>query len=151
DSLNPALFLAVGCAEDWRPDIDRQGVHAKAPLFADLFDTLNSACRRMPRGKPAATRLAGVASKAPVLLLSGGLDPVTPPAQAEAAKRSLPVSRHVVATGFGHIVTPYRCAPRLISDFIEKADLSALSQSCIDQLAASKRPPFYVSRLEARP
>ncbi|MFC4159413.1 alpha/beta fold hydrolase [Chitinimonas lacunae] len=150
DSLNPALFLAVACAEDWRPGLDGQAVHERAPLFGELFDHLDHACRRMPHGRPSAVRELKRGSQVPVLLLSGGLDPVTPPAQAEAVARLLPRSRHVVASGFGHIITPYRCVPRLVSDFIQRADPAALSQRCIDQLAATRRPPFYLSRLEAR-
>jgi pimeloyl-ACP methyl ester carboxylesterase len=49
-----------------------------------------------------------VKSDVPVLILSGGLDPVTPPANGAEVAKSLPRSRHIVAQGYGHIVSRTR-------------------------------------------
>jgi fermentation-respiration switch protein FrsA (DUF1100 family) len=93
---------------------------------------------------------APVISDKPVLILSGGLDPVTPPAAGEEVARTLSHSRHIVAAGYGHIVSPNACAPRLIEKFIEDAGFARLAQSCIDYLSTSARPPLFASLLEAR-
>jgi pimeloyl-ACP methyl ester carboxylesterase len=85
-----------------------------------------------------------------VLILSGGLDPVTPPAAAEEVARTLSDSRHIVAAGYGHIVSPHACAPRLIEKFVDDAGFASLAQSCIDYLSTSVRPPLFTSPLEAR-
>jgi pimeloyl-ACP methyl ester carboxylesterase len=81
-----------------------------------------------------------VQSDTPVLLLSGELDPVTPPRYGAEVQRSLPASRHFVLRGQGHTVMGAGCAPRLIADFIERADARALDGACLDQLQYA--PPF---------
>ena len=68
-----------------------------------------------------------VKSDVPVLLLSGALDPVTPPANGDDVAKTLPNSRHVVAGGLGHIVSTHGCAPRLIASFVDER---RLRQSC---------------------
>ena len=150
-TVNLALHFAVSCAED-APRIDaaetsRMLARLRAPELArrDL-----AACDGWPRPPVPADFYAPVVSDKPVLILSGGLDPVTPPAAGEEVARTLPNSRHVVAAGYGHIVSPHACAPRLIQKFVEDAGFESLPSSCIDYFAASARPPLYSSLLEAR-
>jgi pimeloyl-ACP methyl ester carboxylesterase len=83
-----------------------------------------------------------VVSDAQSLLLSGNLDPVTPPSWAEEVQRHLPRSRHVVVPGAGHGTTSLGCIPDLIADFLERLDPSALDASCLERLT---RPPFFTS------
>lgn len=85
-----------------------------------------------------------VRTDVPVLLLSGALDPVTPPASAEAVARHLPRAWHIVVPGSGHNVTPMPCAGRIIAEFIEEADGSKLDTEC---LTKRTRPPFQVTPL----
>gem|GEM_PF-2474832 len=59
-----------------------------------------------------------VRSDAPVLLLSGALDPVTPPSYAEAALDYLPNGHHFVFPGRAHDVGADPCARRLMSEFL---------------------------------
>ena len=91
---------------------------------------------------------APLTSDTPVLILSGGLDPVTPPANGKRVAETLPNSRHVIAAGYGHIVSPHACAPRLIEKFIDEAGFGTLPQSCLDYFATSVRPPLFASLLE---
>ena len=90
-------------------------------------------------------------SDVPVLLLSGGLDPVTPPASAAAVAATLPNSRQVVAQGSGHIVSTYACVPRLISAFVDSASAATLPASCIDFLRTTQRSPLWPDRLGPQP
>jgi pimeloyl-ACP methyl ester carboxylesterase len=76
----------------------------------------------------------------PALLLSGELDPVTPPAYAARAARSLPNARALVLRGQGHNVIGAGCMPKLFARFLETADAKALDAKCLDQLAYT--PPF---------
>ena len=75
-----------------------------------------------------------VTSDVPVLILSGGLDPVTPPSYGAEVASTLPNSRHVVAAGYGHIVSPHACAPRLIAAFIDDPDFAELPPTCVAAL-----------------
>lgn len=94
------------------------------------------AVRPLPQGYD-----APVATDIPVLILSGALDPITPPPAAEAAKAHLSRSWHVVAPATGHNVTVARCADRVVADFVKAADGSALDTAC---LRDQKRPAFMV-------
>ena len=150
-TVNLALHFAVTCAED-APRIDaaeteRILARLRAPALArrDL-----AACDGWPRPPVPADFYLPVVSDKPVLILSGGLDPVTPPAGGEEVAKTLSHSRHIVAAGYGHIVSPHACAPRLIEKFIEDPGFATLPSSCIDHFAASARPPLYPSLLEAR-
>ena len=91
-----------------------------------------------------------VKSDVPVLILSGGLDPVTPPANGAEVAKSLPASRHIVARGYGHIVSPHACGPRLIAAFIDDPTFETLPASCIEHFEKSRRPPVWPDRLGAR-
>jgi hypothetical protein len=86
-----------------------------------------------------------------VLLLSGGLDPVTPPAYATEVAATLTDARSIVAPGFGHIVSSHGCAPRLVASFVDAAGFDTLPASCIDYLQRSTRPLLWPDRLGARP
>ncbi|NDP43467.1 MAG: alpha/beta hydrolase, partial [Aromatoleum sp.] len=92
-----------------------------------------------------------VQSDVPVLILSGGLDPVTPPANGAEVAKTLSRSRHVVARGYGHIVSPHACAPRLIASFVDDPTFDTLAASCVEYFEKSVRPPLWPDRLGAQP
>ncbi len=150
-TMNLALHYAVTCAED-APRVtisDSSGI--LATLRAPSLATRNfAACDGWPRPPLPPDFYAPLTSAVPTLILSGGLDPVTPPANGEIVSKSLSNSRHVIAPGYGHIVSPHACAPRLIEKFIDAAGFATLPQPCLDYLATSKRPPIFSSLLESK-
>src|SRR5207249_1725203 len=87
DTLAMGLLLSVICAEDApaiaADEIERfaQGTFLGAATARDLL----AACAAWPHGAAPADFRQPVRSEAPVLLLSGELDPATPPAWAEEA------------------------------------------------------------------
>jgi pimeloyl-ACP methyl ester carboxylesterase len=97
-------------------------------------------CEVWPRGRRPADFNAPVQSDRPVLLMSGELDPVTPPRYGEAVVQHLPNGRHLVARGQGHNVMAAGCLPRLMGRFVATADARALDATCLEQLAPP--PPF---------
>ena len=116
------MFLSVLCAED-TPFLDlEEAERAAEETFLDGFMAaqLEEACAVWPRGELPPGYREPVRSEAPVLLLSGELDPVTPPRWGEHAARTLPNSRHLVVPGTGHgaprrrvCAGPDRGVPRL--------------------------------------
>ncbi len=150
-TMNLALHYAVTCAEDAPRAAPADAERVFAGLRAPALARRNlAACDGWPRAALPADFQAPVASDKPVLIFSGGLDPVTPPAAGERVAKTLPNSRHVVAAGYGHIVSPHACAPQLIEKFIDEAGFGSLSTSCLDYFAASTRPPLFDSLLESR-
>jgi pimeloyl-ACP methyl ester carboxylesterase len=107
-------------------------------------------CDVWPRGEAAADAAKPVVSDVPVLILSGGLDPVTPPANGAEVAKTLSASRHIVARGYGHIVSPHACGPRLIAAFIDDPTFATLPAPCVEHFEKSVRPPLWPDRLGAR-
>ena len=66
--------------------------------------------------------------------MSGEFDPVTPPRYGEQVLRTLPNGRHFVLTGQGHNVMGAGCMPRLMAQFVARADARELDAKCLDQL-----------------
>jgi pimeloyl-ACP methyl ester carboxylesterase len=133
------MGLSVSCAED----ADRLRVDpadAGTVMGTEFVDAILAQCEVWPKGRRPADFNEPVASDRPVLLLSGELDPVTPPRYGEAVVQHLPNGRHIVAPGTGHNVTDAGCAPRLVGRFLATADAKGLDASCLERLAAP--PPF---------
>jgi pimeloyl-ACP methyl ester carboxylesterase len=150
-TMNLALHFAVTCAEDTPRVTPSDSSKVLATLRAPSLAARNlAACDGWPRPPLPADFYLPLTSAVPTLILSGGLDPVTPPANGDLVSKSLSNSRHVIATGYGHIVSPHACAPRLIEKFIDTAGFATLPQSCLDYLATSKRPPIFSSLLEPK-
>ena len=150
-TMNLALYYAVTCAEDASraapSDVQSIFPHLRAPVLAERN---LEACLGWPRTSPPADFFSPLASDKPVMILSGGLDPVTPPANGDRVAQTFSNSRHIIAAGYGHIVSPQACTPRLIAKFIDEAGFGTLPQSCLDYLATSKRPPLFASLLGPR-
>ncbi len=140
-----AQRFAVMCAEDM---LGRSPT--PNPRFQALTDLFYGFCKDLPHGKVAPEFFEPTVSNIPALLLSGAADPVTPPAQAELAAKTLARHKHIVVPNSGHIVSPLPCLRRVIVKFVEAGDIAAATDACEADL---KLPPplFYVSPLEARP
>ena len=133
------MELAVLCSED----ADLLAVNpadASTLMGTSFVEALLAQCAVWPRGGRPGDFHDPVRSDAPVLLLSGEFDPVTPPRYGEQVLRTLPNGRHLVARGQGHNVMTAGCLPRLIAQFVATADPRRLDPGCLDRLAYV--PPF---------
>ena len=151
DQMNTALHYSVTCAEDIPRVSPAEAATALANLRArKVAEKALAVCAGWPKGASPADATTPVRSETPVLILSGGLDPVTPPANGAEVAKTLPASRHIVARGYGHIVSPHACGPRLIAAFIDDPTFATLPASCVDHFEKSPRPPLWPDRLGAR-
>ena len=151
EQSNTALHYSVTCAEDIPRVSPAEAADKLARLPAKaLAERALAVCAGWPKGASPADATTPVSSDVPVLILSGGLDPVTPPANGAEVARTLPASRHIVARGYGHIVSPHACGPRLIAAFIDDPTFATLPKSCVDYFEQSDRPPLWPDRLGAR-
>ena len=150
--MNIGLQLSVVCTED-APRLSPELSEAakRQPLVATVFERVDAACSAWPKGAVPDEYHAPTAADTPVLVLSGGLDPVTPPANGELAAKSLTNATHIVAPGYAHLVSPFGCTPRLIAHFVDDGNAQKLAEDCVKSLAESKPPAFFVNRLEAKP
>ncbi|MCP3139747.1 alpha/beta hydrolase [Pyxidicoccus xibeiensis] len=143
-TVSRGLHYAVVCAED-APFFDAAAVEreAKGTWFGpDMGREMLDVCRDWPRAALPPGYREPVASDVPTLLLSGELDPVTPPAWAEDAKRTLSKSLHVVVPGVGHNTLGADCARSLMQQLLEQGSVEGLKPSCGPSLT---RPPFFTS------
>jgi pimeloyl-ACP methyl ester carboxylesterase len=138
-------FLSVYCSED-APRFSREDAVREANgtfLGTAALDAFFKPCAFWPRGTIDPDFYKAPVSEKPVLVLSGDLDPVLPPARGEQAAKSLANARHVVVPGAGHMTSLTGCVPRLIGEFFTTADTGAINTSCLDNL---HRPPFVTNR-----
>ncbi len=144
NSIALGMMLSVLCAEDLSRFTDADIVEASRGTFLGpvAVRDFKRGCSVWPHADLPPHFGDPVRSDVPVLLLSGELDPVTPPRWAEEAKATLSDSAHFVAPGVGHGVTAVGCAPKLIEQFLDAGTARGLDGSCI---AKQKRPPFFVS------
>lgn len=106
-----------------------------------FFETYENACGVWPKAPPPAIYSEKVSSNAPALILSGEVDPITPPRWGEVMAGALPNSLHLVASESGHGVATQGCAPELIEQFIDNADFKQIDGACLDDIS---RPSFFV-------
>jgi pimeloyl-ACP methyl ester carboxylesterase len=150
EQLNTALHYSVTCAEDVPRVTGADAEHRLANVrTATLARRGLAMCDVWPKGTAPADAFLPLRSSVPTLLLSGGLDPVTPPDYGDMVAKSLPNSRHVVAKGYGHIVSPHGCGPQLIASFIDDPTFAKLRQDCVEHFAGSAAPALWPDRLGA--
>jgi len=103
-SLAEGLHLSVMCAEEipFVRDDEIDAATAGTFLGRYLIDEYRNACAVWRRGTVAADFRAPVAQPAPVLLVSGFFDPVTPPEFGDRVAQSLPHALHIVAPHAAH-------------------------------------------------
>jgi pimeloyl-ACP methyl ester carboxylesterase len=147
DFIADGMYLSVTCAEDV-PFIDQEEA-AKAntgnPFGNYRVDQQTRACGLWPRGNIPADYHEPVDSNAPVLILSGQVDPVTPPERGEEVASHLPNSRHIVVPHGAHGVdglTNVECLDKVMLEFLAKGNAKELDTTCVESVRA---PAFVTS------
>jgi pimeloyl-ACP methyl ester carboxylesterase len=143
-NMSQGMFLSVVCAED-APHIPPEAIsrEAKGTWLGEAgVSNMLLPCAFWPKGELPRDYREPVKSDVPVLLLSGELDPVTPPSWGDDAKKTLTRSLHVTLPGVGHGTSSIGCARALMADFVNRGSVEGLSSKCGEGL---KRPPFFTS------
>ena len=84
---------------------------------------------------------APLSTDAPVLLLSGSADPITPPRYAALAAVNLGNARHLIGKNQGHGLAGKGCMPDIIGRFVATASIDDLDTDCMERLFAM---PFFL-------
>lgn len=146
------VYLAITCGESFAlMDYEPAAAAARRTRFGDYrLRRQRDACRNWPAAQTAPDHLSPTSGDTAVLVVSGELDPVTPPEWADALARGLPRARHLVIPGSGHVFDGMSgvdtCLDPLMIRFLETADPAALDTGCLTQMAA---PPFLVAQPDA--
>jgi len=77
-----------------------------------------------------------VTADIPTLILSGNLDPVTPPSNGEDSAKSLPNNHHIVVNNAAHTVAMSTCASDVINEFLTSLKPKELDESCLEDVPA---------------
>lgn len=142
--LYMGLTLSVLCSEDLArampallaEDGDNDFIGSRTgDAFVDM-------CSVWPKAERPTAWFEPVQSDIPTLILSGELDPVTPPQWGEIAAETLTNSRHLVAPKGSHTIVGHTCANKLAAQFIKDLDLAALDASCLENQRAQ---PFILN------
>jgi pimeloyl-ACP methyl ester carboxylesterase len=137
------MHFSVVCAED-APRM----AGAADPPGSDLGDGFARMYRRVcadwPRGAVADAFYTMPTAPSATLVLSGGIDPVTPPRHGERAAQALgALARHVVVPNAGHGVMSLGCMRDVLYRFIDAetdADALAVDAGCAVDIP---RPPAF--------
>lgn len=144
-SLALGMYLSVVCTEDV-PRIAAGTGNAGGGFLGDtLVRNLSAACSEWLPGAvaPPAPLLQ---TSAPMLILTGEIDPVTPPHWGETLLDHVPNGRQVVFAAVGHVPSMPECARHVAAAFIDAADARAIDVSCA---AGGRRPRFALPSVPA--
>lgn len=149
--LAMGMHFSVVCSEDM-PLLDRAVDIPGADFGTADARLYRRVCAQWPRGAVPTLFYSVPPSRTPTLLLSGGIDPATPPRHAARIASALgPTAQHVVVPQAGHGVMGIGCMRDVVYRFIDTArdvDATAVDASCVKNVP---RPPAFVpTRLAAK-
>lgn len=137
------MHFAVICAEDMPRINTTAASQVKGARFGSAFAELyRQACRLVPSRDVPPEFYSVSASKVPVLIFSGGLDPATPPRHGDSVAQRLGNAKHIIAPNLGHGISAQGCAPMLVSRFVRDATFDQIDGNCLAQIPA---PGFFVA------
>lgn len=133
------MHFSVVCSEDY-------GLMLKTsvPVGQGLELMYRQVCKDWPQAVIDPSFYTISPSAAPVLVLSGGWDPVTPPRHGQRIALALgSKALHWVAPNLSHGVSSRGCAPDLLFKFLQtkNLDAQAIDASCLTKIPA---PSFYI-------
>jgi pimeloyl-ACP methyl ester carboxylesterase len=140
-TIAQGMYLSVMCSED-APRIEPGAVQREAAgtiLGAEAAELKLKPCGFWPRGIVSPGYYADTPSDVPALILSGELDPVTPPSWGADVASRWKNSRHIIVPATGHGASSAGCVMKLMRQFLDEGDVSKLDPACLQNL---KRPPF---------
>jgi pimeloyl-ACP methyl ester carboxylesterase len=134
------MQFSVLCSEDVPGLTDTAIRKASEGTYLGEFVVrrFQSVCREWAVGDVDKDFHARIHSAVPALLISGELDPATPPNASTQAARDL-INSRVVTVKNGTHGTGSPCIDGLITQFVEKGSAAGLDASCADQI---QMPPF---------
>jgi pimeloyl-ACP methyl ester carboxylesterase len=134
------MYLSITCSESVPLIREHDIVRETQATFLGDYRTRRhqQACSGWPQGEISPEYYHPAKSEVPVLMLSGEIDPATPPEYAEAASQFLRNSRQIVLRRTPHNYQS-DCVTQLAAEFIAKGSAKNLNTSCAEHI---RRPRF---------
>jgi pimeloyl-ACP methyl ester carboxylesterase len=141
--LDVGLFLTVSCTEDI-PSMDIVKARQSAKdTFLGVYriNQQYEACKVWPHGSAVdnATIHEPLVSSIPTLLISGELDPATPPRFGDEVAKGLKNSLHAIIQYGSHSGDTGGCQEKVMSEFVREGSVASLETACFQQ---QKKPSF---------
>ncbi|MDK2593695.1 alpha/beta hydrolase [Pseudoalteromonas obscura] len=128
------MHSAITCGEDWPNLTEPDRIQYSQSYFGKMMiESLDAICPIWQVEPVDESFYKPVKTDLPILLLSGGLDPATPPSWAELAMVNLSNAKHLVAPSATHGVAAQTCANKVIGQFINTLTFSELTTDCLDK------------------
>ncbi len=139
--ITPLQYFSVHCNDyvgdgNPSPELPKNGF-----LWDTAWPESEDTCEIMNLQPTKRLDSSPVESSIPVLILSGQLDPITPPDWATEVANSLSNSQLFILPYHTHDLENFDCAKRLISRFLQDSN-NTISDSCINEL---HKMPFVFS------
>ncbi|HWT01417.1 MAG TPA: alpha/beta fold hydrolase [Pyrinomonadaceae bacterium] len=148
-SLSLGMYFSVTCSENV-PFITEEDVRRETTgtFLGDYRVRVHQgACREWTRAAVPTDFTNAVESSAPVLLLSGEVDPASPHWLGAEVARHLPNSRQVTIPYGGHGYFS-DCISSITTEFISKGSVQGLNTACVE---GTRRPPFITTSEKSSP
>ncbi len=128
------MHASVICGEDWQRLTSAERDAANATYFGkEMVTTFEQSCAiwNMPAVDDAFSD--PISSDIPTLVLSGELDPATPPSWGEMAMEKLTNAKHFIAPYATHGVAHQSCGNDLIAELVESGSVSEIDGECLNK------------------
>jgi len=141
--LARGMQISVVCSEDFTRIHAGEVAKETAGTFlsTDFADVLLKPCEFWPRGVVEPAYFDNTPSDLPALILSGELDPITPPIWGQEVASQWKNAKHVTVPGSGHGAYSHGCVMKLMEQFLNDGSAAKLDTSCVNHI---ERPPFFL-------
>ncbi|HEX8622390.1 MAG TPA: alpha/beta hydrolase [Allosphingosinicella sp.] len=141
EGVSLGMFLSVTCADFMSPGAAKAAERLGAGTFAGAYRARqqSAACAEWPVPRTASGFHRPVRADVPVLLISGELDPVTPPDWSAKAARTLKRGRRVIIRHNGHALgAAAACVAGMMTAMVEAGRADRIDTGCADDLPPPK-------------
>ena len=143
------MHASVVCGEDMHritPAMREQAQHSF--MGKTMLEGLEATCEVWKVPAVDKSFSEPISSDIPTLLLSGEIDPATPPSWGELAMEKLTNAKHFVAPYATHGVAYQSCANNLIADLVRSGSVKDLDGECLKK---DVRRSFYLNASSVEP
>lgn len=130
------LHLNIVCNEDYpRISNDMFTQDANNNFNGELgHKFIELACPLWPQYRPSEAFYSPVMVDIPTLIISGDLDPVTPPSNGDFPAKTLPNNKHIIMKNSGHTPGSSACGIDIINEFLTTKNPNDLNETCLEEI-----------------